>query len=112
MIMLSNLLCFHVAPGTIPPPNVPTMEDVTAMSAVVGWSPPPDANGVIISYTVNFVILGLVTGPSGSAGRRRRQVGNSVMDCVVGGGNNIDRNVIVAGDQTSTTLANLSELES
>ena len=89
------------------------MEYITATSAVVGWGPPPDANGVIISYTVNFVIVDLVTEASGnmSGSRRRRQVGNSIMECVVGGGDNIDRTVTVDGTHTSTTLSDLSELE-
>ena len=89
------------------------MENITATSALVSWGPPPDANGVIISYTVNFVIVELVTEASGnvSGSRRKRQVGNSIMECVVGSGDNVDRNVTVDGNQTSTTLSDLSELE-
>ena len=63
------------------------------------WSVPPDANGVITLYTVNFRALAL--------NRRRRQVnGNEFNNCVIG---EAVRNLTIPGDTTEAQLQNLSK---
>ena len=83
--------------------------DVTSFSAVVRWNPPNerDLNGIILSYTVNFVAVSMVNTPSGNMGRRRRQMNVVRAECILGGVTNIDRNITVEG--TSANLTDLSK---
>ena len=81
-------------------------DTITTTSAVISWDPPPDPNGVIISYTVQYVAVSMAAG-----GRRRRQVGELLPECIFGGEGNIDRTVVVPGTNTSLPLDQLSESE-
>ncbi len=90
------------AAGTVSlPPEVPT-GNISATQATVSWDPPQDANGVIITYTVNFVLRSST--PSQNV--RKRQVSDIVEECINGG---VDRNLTVPGDTTSAVLDGLSK---
>ena len=76
-------------------------------SAVVRWNPPADSNGVILSYTVNYVVVSNTS--SQDTGRHRRQTSGASVECILGGEANVNRNMTVDGTQTSATLTELSE---
>ena len=99
----------HTVPGPAPqPPDVP-QSNILAFSATVLWQPPPqmDLNGIIIQYTVNFVLLS----NEGMRARVQRPAsGNIDTACINGGEANIYRNITVPGNTTSLLLPSLSEL--
>ena len=76
-------------------------------SAVVRWNPPADSNSVILSYTVNYVVVSNTS--SQDTGRHRRQTSGASVECILGGQANVNRNVTVDGTQTSASLTELSE---
>ena len=87
------------------------MQDIEPFSAIVRWNAidPRLANGKVINYTVNYRVAEPVTS---SSNRKKRQT-TSVMleqECIIGGGQNVDRNLTVDGDQTSAELQNLSKM--
>ena len=98
---------FLIVPGIVPRPPPVDNRDVTSFSAVVRWNPPTELNGVILSYTVNFVAVSMVNTPSGNMGRRRRQTNVVRAECILGGVTNIDRSITV--EETSANLTNLSK---
>ena len=100
---------FFIVPGIVPRPPPVDNRDVTSFSAVVRWNPPNerDLNGIILSYTVNFVAVSMVNTPSGNMGRRRRQTNVVRAECILGGVTNIDRSITV--EETSANLTNLSK---
>ena len=79
------------------PPPVDERE-LTPYSAVVRWNPPADSNGVILSYTVNYVIVSNTS--SQDTGRRRRQTSGTSVQCILGGEANVNCNMTVDGTQT------------
>ena len=81
-------------------------DTITNTSAVISWDPPSDSNGVIISYTVQYGAVSMAAG-----GRRRRQIGELLPECIFGGEGNIDRMAVVPGTNTSLSLDQLSESE-
>ena len=93
--------------GEVPPPPPVDERELTPYSAVVRWNPPADSNGVILSYTVNYVAVSNTS--SQDTGRRRRQTSGASVPCILGGEANVNRNMIVDGTQTSATLTGLSE---
>ena len=101
MLPLQNTIYTTVA-GVVPtPPEIPP-GDVGSTSVRVTWRVPPDANGVITHYTVNFRALALET-----LNRQRRQVnGNEFNNCVIG---EAVRNITIPGDTTEAQLQKLSE---
>ena len=84
--------------------------DITSFSAVVRWNPPAEPNGVILSYTVNFVAVSMVNSSSRDVGRQRRQKSLVAAECILGGETNINRTITVEG--TSANLTDLSECTS
>jgi len=84
--------------------------DITSFSAVVRWNPPAEPNGVILSYTVNFVAVSMVNSSSRDVGRQRRQTSLVAAECILGGETNINRTITVEG--TSANLTDLSECTS
>ena len=87
------------------PPEVP-LSDITTTTARISWNEPPDTNGIIISYTVNYMAVSMASG----AGRRRRQAGGQILpECIIGGAQNINRTVEVPGSQQSLLLEDLSK---
>ena len=85
---------------------LPTMDKITSSSAVVHWSPIPErfSNGEITNYVINYRIS---DSPNGM--KRQTVNGMVVSECVIGGIENVDRNLTVGGDQTNATLQNLSK---
>ena len=89
------------------PPEV-SPDNITTTTALVSWEEPPDPNGVIIRYTVNYIAVSMAGGPEGK--RRRRQSGEDIIwECIIGGGENINRTMEVDGTETSLLLEDLSE---
>ena len=74
----------------LPPPV--NEDQTTATTAAVTWTPPPDPNGIIISYRVNYVVV--ATKPVNKS------------QCVKGAP---ERNISVAGDRTEVMLRDLSK---
>ncbi len=100
-----------LVPGDVSRPPVVPEQVITPFLANISWSPPVDPNGVIIQYSVNFYI---VSNDTTSTSRKRRQaVIPTVIDpvCVIGGEDNINRNISVTGEPPNTfvILANLSK---
>lgn len=93
------------AAGPVPLPPVVQPVDISYTAVRVSWDPPPDPNGIIQSYTVNFVLLSTTLSPES----RRKRTEDIAEECVVGGVESIDRNKTVGGHVTSTTLEDLSE---
>ena len=89
-------------PGRLDQP--PEVNETTATSAVVRWSPPDDPNGVITSYRVNYEVVS--SDPGAAQGARGKRQTDIMMECIIGG--DIDRNVSV-GNVTVTTLTGLSK---
>ena len=96
-----------LVPGEVPRPPPVDNVDITSSSAVVTWNPPIDPNGVVLSYTVNFVAVSMVNSAPQDMGRRRRQTSVVTSECILGGEMNINRNITVV--ETTATLTNLSE---
>ena len=96
-----------IVPGEVPRPPPVDNADITSSSAVVTWNPPPDPNGVVLSYTVNFAAVSMVNSAPQDMGRRRRQTSVVTSECILGGEMNINRNITVV--ETTATLTNLSE---
>ncbi len=82
------------------------MGDIQARQVTVSWDPPQDPNGVIITYTVNFVLRSSTPNQNG----RKRQSQDIVEECINGGVGNINRDLTVPGDTTSAVLDGLSKL--
>ena len=102
---LSTLL--PTVPGDVPQPPEVLRSSITTTTANVTWEEPPQSNGVIIGYTINYVALSMA---SGVGQRRRRQTGGDILpECIMGGPENINRTVEVPGDQTYLLLEDLSE---
>ena len=81
--------------------------NITINTSLVSWAPPPDRNGIIISYTVRYVAVSMANGTQ--QGRTRRQAGGEVLsECVMGGEENIDRSQDVPGNTTQLLLEELS----
>ncbi len=103
----NNFIFTPPVPGVVarPPDNQFVM---SPFSANVSWNPPVDPNGIITQYTVNYFI---VSNDTMSTQRRRQVPMPTVIDpvCVVGGMENINRNISVTGELTFTILENLSE---
>ncbi|XP_064385915.1 uncharacterized protein LOC135334596 isoform X5 [Halichondria panicea] len=93
-------------PGVVarPPDNQSVL---SPFSANVSWTPPVDPNGIITQYTVNYFI---VSNDTMSTRRRRQAPVPTVIDpvCVVGGMENINRNINVTGERTFAILENLT----
>ena len=101
-------MCPKLVPGDVSrPPTVPEQE-ITPFSANVSWNSPADPNGEIIQYTVNVYI---VSNDMMSGTRERRQTTLIDSDCVIGGMDNVDRNITVTGEPPNTfiVLENLSK---
>ena len=90
------ILCLSAVPGTVAPPII---LDIGPFSAIVHWDPIPErlASGKITNYIINYRI----SDPF---------MHSMVPECIIGGVENADRNLIVGGDQTSATLNNLSKI--
>ena len=101
----------HFIVPDAPPPPIPVMDDIGALSATVRWNPVPLrlANGQIMNYIVNYRIAELTTTDSS---RKKRQIVDDmlVQECITGGIENVNRNLTVDGDQTTATLENLSKM--
>ena len=83
-------------------------DNITTTTASVSWEEPPDPNGVIIRYTVNYIAVSMATG--GLGGKRRRQIREDIIEeCIIGGMGNINRTMEVDGTQISLLLEDLSE---
>ena len=83
------------------PPEVDPAE-ITSTAATVRWSPPPDPNGLIIRYTINYIAVSMATG-NGMGQRRRRQGPEPLQrECILGGEGNISRIVTVVGNPPDT----------
>ena len=102
------LLYPYAEAGEVPPPPPVDERELTPYSAVVRWNPPADSNGVILSYTVNYVVVSNTS--SQDTGRHRRQTSGASVQCILGGEANVNRNMTVDGTQTSATLTGLSKL--
>ena len=111
-------MCAHVTkqlltisysePGEVPrPPPVEQRDLLSSFSVVVRWNSPPDPNGVILRYIVNYVAVSST--PSQDMRRRRRETDGVRNECILGGQMNVNRNMIVDGTQTTATLTELSE---
>ena len=98
-------------PGTPAPPNPPLNDTISPFGATLSWSPPPDANGVVLNYTVNLVALGFISsdGSVGNSRGKRQMESNQLDACAIGGADNIDRNITVDGETTSLVVNTLSE---
>ncbi len=102
-------MCNRLYPSSVAgqpplPPEIPD-ENISSTGATLSWNRPEDPNGQITRYTVNIVLLSSTP----SQERRKRQTG-IVVECIMGGVENADRNVTVPGDMTSTNLEGLSKL--
>ena len=104
---LRHVFIPYAEAGEVPPPPPVDERELTPYSAVVRWNPPADSNGVILSYTVNYVVVSNTS--SQDTGRRRRQTSGASVQCILGGQANVNRNMTVDGTQTSATLTELSE---
>ena len=94
-------------PGDVPQPPEVNTSDINTTTALVGWLPPPDPNGIILNYTVRYVAVSMA---AAGEGRRRRQAGSVILpECILGGQGNINRTQRVAGTETSLLLTNLSQ---
>ena len=91
-------------------PRPPSVDegDLSSFSAVVRWNPPVDRNGIILSYTVNYVAISSIS--LRDWGHHRKQMDGVRLECILGGQMNINRNMTVDGTQTTATLTGLSEL--
>ena len=97
-------------PGNVPRPPEPSPNDtISSTSVTVRWNPPSDPNGEITNYTVNFVATS-----STPVSRRKRQAAELRVECIRGGEDNVDRDIIVEGNPPNTfvTLDDLSEYSS
>jgi len=94
------------------PPPVPR-ENIAATTAVIGWNPPADANGVIISYTVNIVAVSLLNEVTSQKRRRKREMTEMMTfeECAARMGRQVDSNETVPGNTTNLTVNNLGKLE-
>ena len=84
---------------------------ITPFTATIIWNPPSHRNGPITRYTVNLVIIS--SDPMAAASKKRTVPAVGVdVDCVIGGKENINRNVSVTGNPppNSLILDGLSEL--
>ena len=87
------------------PPEV-NSAGITTTSALVHWNHPPDPNGIIIQYFVQYVAVSMAVG---AEIRSRRQMA-IIPECILGGEGNIDRVTTVEGMETSVNLTDLSML--
>ena len=106
-VHVSSNKCWFTGPEEVP--RSPLIDEgyLTPFSAVVRWDPPTDPNGVILHYTVNYVAVPSTL--SQDVGRHRRQIDEVMVECILGGDLNINRNMTVDGTQTTATLTELSE---
>ena len=97
-------LAYLLVPGAAAqPPEVPESA-ITPFTATIIWNPPSHPNGPITRYTVNLVIISSDPMTAASNKRKVPPVGVDV-DCVVGGIENINRNLTVTGNPPPTLLA-------
>ena len=81
-----------------------------AIDVTVRWAAPPDPNGNITQYNVEFVAISTNFPVVPDLPRRKRQSNPTVQqECIVGGANNVNRTIDVPGTQTSANLADLSK---
>ena len=83
------LLLPTLAAGPVAGP--PEVQNISSSSALLIWNIPDRPNGVILSYTVNLVVL------------------SSVHVCITRLGRGIDENITVDGDQTSLQVSMLGK---
>lgn len=100
---------FPIVPGAVDRPPVVPANQTAPFAATVSWNPPSAPNGLITQYIVNLVLVS-----SGRMGVVRRQAVVPMVinpDCVIGGTENVDRNISVTGNPppTSLTLDTLSK---
>ena len=103
LVVIKNVLLFYVAPAVAPQiPSDPVPEDtLKPTSVVLTWEaiPPDDANGEL-----TYIVMIEVTGQTMM--RRKRQT-NTLQQCLDAAGIANEFNILVPGDQTSTTLSGI-----
>ena len=99
----------YTVPGDILQPPVVDPVNVTTTTALINWAPPPDPNGIVLSYAVRYVVVSMASGGGIQQTRRRQTGGVIVPECIMGGEGNIDRTEIVTGQETFLLLTELSK---
>ena len=80
-----------------------------AIDVTVRWAAPPDANGVITRYNVEFVAISTNFPAVPNSQRRKRQPNPVQQECIIGGADSVNRSTSVPGNRTSAVLTGLSK---